>query len=155
MLNSLSGTLGATSCEWKVGHFWPSCTLRCKLPANERGEGFELESYEGADLAEKRLSSFVIDSKFLFNVNDTPNGYRGCINEHGMAKIACCGTVHKYLPVSEMFATFEQVFGLLRDPLDENRWKIKFTDISFQLLARGISEAPSLSLTAQNAITQC
>ena len=130
------------------------------MPNTEQSsrDGFTFEAHDGCENCAKRLASFVTDLGLVFNANDTPNGYRGRINEHGMAKIAVCGTVHKCTLASayEICGVFEQLFGLLRDPLDNNRWKIKFTDLSIQLptVSNPSHSHQCLSNTATNEIMQ-
>ena len=159
MLNGLQGTTAISATRtWSADHFWPECRLRCKLPDSEQSGdgGFTFETHEGSESCEKRLSSFVTELGLVFNANDTPSGYRGRINEHGMAKVAACGTIHKHASSGafEVCGVFEQLFGLLRDPLDNNRWKIKFSDLSVQLpsISDHSHSQPSLSVTAANEI---
>ena len=158
MLNSLTGKLNQLSdaSVWSIHHFWPECRMRCKLPVDETGKEFTFETYEGSKLCEKRLASFVTELHLVFNANDTPSGYRGRINKHGMAKVLVCGTVHKCEALGglKMFATFEQIFGLLKDPIDDNRWKIKFTDLSMTLITDGGHSVPCLSITSVKEIMQ-
>uniref|UniRef100_H2YJE3 Uncharacterized protein n=1 Tax=Ciona savignyi TaxID=51511 RepID=H2YJE3_CIOSA len=98
--------------DWKPDHFTPDCFLECS---------------NGVDTVERHIGGLVTHDKFMemvcrdnviFNVNSTPTGHRACINEYGMAKVAACGTVHRYITESQstLVGIFEQLFGLIRDP---------------------------------------
>uniref|UniRef100_A0A671SXR1 Uncharacterized protein n=1 Tax=Sinocyclocheilus anshuiensis TaxID=1608454 RepID=A0A671SXR1_9TELE len=59
-----------------------------------------------------------------------------CISSaHGLVLVAIAGTIHRD---NACLGIFEKVFGLIRSPMDNNRWKIKIVNIKVE---------------AQNAIT--
>ena len=129
MLNSLSGGSFSPASEWTEKHFWPDCVFNYQLTDHEKSV---TERHEGASVVTERLRSLVTDFNFVFNANDTPNGYRGQITTHGLAEVGACGTIHRMAAKnsSPPCAIFEQAFGLMRDPSEDNRWKIKFTNLS-------------------------
>lgn len=80
-------------------------------------------------------------------MNTLPNGYKGSISAHGIAKVGACGSMHKVqhrgTPGSaaggepgpgELIGIFEQYFGLVRDPADDNRWKIKISQLKIKII---------------------
>lgn len=102
-----------------------------------RNEDVECQNYTGSQLAYEKLASTITQGQIVLNVNDHEEGYRGVLSAHGLAKVAVCGTIHQ-LPRSSsdsghFIGVFEQSFGLLRDPADQNRWKIKYTELKMKL----------------------
>uniref|UniRef100_A0A673Y9K3 Uncharacterized protein n=1 Tax=Salmo trutta TaxID=8032 RepID=A0A673Y9K3_SALTR len=53
----------------------------------------------------------------------TKSGLKALSSPHGLALVAVAGTIHRD---RECVGIYEQAFGLLRSPLDQNKWKIKF-----------------------------
>lgn len=70
-----------------------------------------------------RLLALVRDERLLLSPNLEPSGLKALSSPHGLALVAVAGTIHRD---RECIGIYEQAFGLLRSPLDQNKWKIKF-----------------------------
>ena len=73
----------------------------------------------------------------------TRDGISGFVDSHGLALITACGTLHNTAS-SVVCGTFQQQFGLIRDPDLGNNWKIKFTYANL-VSKESVSQQPTLA----------
>ena len=109
-----------------------------------------MDQYDGAEIVAERFRSLVLAEGLLFNPNVEDDGTKGVTEPHGLVMVIVCGTIHRQ---GSCMGVFEQRFGLVRDILNANNWKIKFTDMNVK--GEPVNEMPSLG-GASNfpAITQ-
>ena len=88
------------------------------------------ETFSGAVLITERLSALVRDEQLIFNPNLESTGFKGSSDPHGRRVIDVCGTLHHE---DLVIGLFEQKFALVRDPLSENKWKIKMMRLVLML----------------------
>uniref|UniRef100_A0A8C6NS75 Chromosome 3 open reading frame 38 n=1 Tax=Nothobranchius furzeri TaxID=105023 RepID=A0A8C6NS75_NOTFU len=82
-------------------------------------------------------------------------GWLALASPHGLVLVGVAGTIHRD---SSCLGIFEQTFGLIRSPLDENSWKVKFINLKIKGQdALGGSEvaAPSLSYNSTELQLYC
>jgi hypothetical protein len=124
LLDSLAKTTTeANPPDWGPQHFWRDAklTVQCNEPS-----GLQETMVEGADLVSEKFLSMVVVDRLYFNPNISNDSVRGKQNPHGLVVVQVCGTVHRQ---KEYLGVFEQSFGLIRDPSEENNWKIKFSKL--------------------------
>uniref|UniRef100_A0A674PAF2 Chromosome 3 open reading frame 38 n=1 Tax=Takifugu rubripes TaxID=31033 RepID=A0A674PAF2_TAKRU len=74
-----------------------------------------------------------------------PYGLNVLASPHGLVLVAVAGTIHRD---GVCLGIFEQIFGLISSPLENNRWKIKFVNLKIKgqdALEKKVVAAPSLS----------
>ncbi|XP_029937266.1 uncharacterized protein C3orf38 homolog [Myripristis murdjan] len=125
LLNSQNPSLGQQPQEWGPQHFFPDAKLRLLSCA----EGQRTEEFEGAELVSLRLLALARDERLLLNPNLQPHGLRALVSPHGLVLVAVAGTIHRD---SACLGVYEQIFGLIRSPLDDNSWKIKFVNLKIR-----------------------
>uniref|UniRef100_A0A3B4CPT3 Uncharacterized protein n=1 Tax=Pygocentrus nattereri TaxID=42514 RepID=A0A3B4CPT3_PYGNA len=59
----------------------------------------------------------------------TALGLKCLSTPHGLVLVAVAGTIHRE---NVCLGIFEEVFGLIRDPLDGNRWKVKLVHLKIK-----------------------
>jgi hypothetical protein len=73
---------------------------------------------------------FIYETQTKYNPRFNPTllhgGVQGLLHNNGSATIQACGTFHLQ---DESSGEFEQLFSLVRDPLTNNSWKIKYTEL--------------------------
>ncbi|XP_002119870.2 uncharacterized protein C3orf38 homolog [Ciona intestinalis] len=145
VLNGQMNEINTSS--WSSDHFTPDCVLECSNNTDT------VEQFYGAEETYDKFTRMIRSDRVLFNVNTTPNGHRAVINPHGLAKVAACGTLHQYTADNHscLVGIFEQLFGLIRDPNDQNRWKIKFSKLLVKLTGN-YNEANGLSSSLQEQL---
>ncbi|XP_038067121.1 uncharacterized protein C3orf38 homolog isoform X2 [Patiria miniata] len=125
-LNMLGRAMASdTPSVWGPHHFWEDCKLRLCITTSEQRD----ERFFGAECVSQRFQSFVRDEGLIFNPNISHEGTQGLDDPHGLVMVRVCGTVHRF---NECLGLFEQQFGLIRDPLKENNWKIKFIEMKMK-----------------------
>lgn len=85
-----------------------------------------MEEYLGAELVSLRLLSLVKEENLFLNPNLNAGGVRCAVSRHGLVVVAVAGTVHRS---TSCLGIFEQIFGLIRCPFNNNTWKIKFVNL--------------------------
>jgi hypothetical protein len=117
--------------DWGPQHFWQDAklTVQCEEPS-----GLQETTVEGADLVSEKFLSMVVVDRLYFNPNISPDSVKGKQNPHGLVVVLVCGTVHRQ---KEYLGVFEQSFGLIRDPSEENNWKIKFSKLMLKASGSG------------------
>ncbi|XP_072301203.1 uncharacterized protein C3orf38 homolog [Eucyclogobius newberryi] len=124
LLNSQNPALGQEPQNWGPNHFWPDAKLR--LLARTCGE--QMDEFAGADLVSLRLLALTREERLQLNPNLEANGLRAMSSPHGLVLVAVAGTIHRDTSV---MGIFEQIFGLIKSPLDNN-WKIKFINLKIR-----------------------
>ena len=122
MLNGVSSALHQVGSDPRMTfgpqHFWPDAQLSIyTLPMGGH------EEHTGPDDVSQALA-LLISSGIYFNANLDIDGVKGLMNPHGSVVITVAGTTHKG---PECTGVFKQCFGLVKDPMMENNWRIKFT----------------------------
>ncbi|KAL6484784.1 hypothetical protein MHYP_G00068290 [Metynnis hypsauchen] len=125
LLNSLNPATGQLVQEWGPQHFWGDVRL---LLLSHIGEQ-QRDEYHGAELVSQRLSALVWEEKLIFCPNLEHSSLKCLSTPHGLVLVAVAGTIHRE---NVCLGVFEEVFGLIRDPLDGNRWKIKFVHLKIK-----------------------
>lgn len=107
-----------TKQDWGPQHFWGDV----KLLLLSHSQVQQKEEFHGAELVSQRLLALALEERLLFCPNLEETGLKCVATPHGLVLVAVAGTVHRE---SDCLGVFEQVFGLIRDPLDNSSWKIK------------------------------
>uniref|UniRef100_A0A1A8IVV9 Chromosome 3 open reading frame 38 n=1 Tax=Nothobranchius kuhntae TaxID=321403 RepID=A0A1A8IVV9_NOTKU len=151
LLNSQNPSLGHQPLQWGPQHFWPDVKLRLLSRTNVE----EMEEFTGAELVSLRLLALTGGERLHFSPNLEPHGIKALASPHGLVLVGVAGTIHRD---SSCLGIFEQTFGLIRSPLDENSWKVKFINLKIKGQdALGGSEvaAPSLSYNSTELQLYC
>jgi hypothetical protein len=88
----------------------------------------------------ERLFLMRMQYNLFFNPNLSADGVQGRVDLHGLVLVFVCGTLHVE---GTCVGVFEQVFGLVRDPLTDNNWKIKNSEINLKS-QNGVTAMPTL-----------
>ncbi|KAG7241675.1 hypothetical protein INR49_025140 [Caranx melampygus] len=146
LLNSQNPSLGQQPQDWGPQHFWPDG----KLPGSE-----QMDEFLGAELVSLRLLALTKEEHLLLSPNLEPHGLRTLVSPHGLVLVAVAGTIHRD---AACLGIFEQIFGLIRSPLENNSWKIKFINLKIRgqdaLEGAGVT-APSLSYNSSELQLLC
>ncbi|XP_051870799.1 uncharacterized protein C3orf38-like isoform X1 [Pristis pectinata] len=122
LLNSQNPLEKEHSTEWGPQHFWEDAKLKFSYRTLEE----QMEEYTGAVMVSLRLLALTKDEHLFLNPNLTDGGLKCIHSPHGLVIIAVAGTIHR---ASICLGVFEQIFGLIRCPKNENNWKMKFIDL--------------------------
>uniref|UniRef100_A0A3B1J2P6 Chromosome 3 open reading frame 38 n=1 Tax=Astyanax mexicanus TaxID=7994 RepID=A0A3B1J2P6_ASTMX len=125
LFNSLNPTAGLPVQDWGPQHFWGDAKLFILSCTGEQ----EQDEYYGAELVSRRLSALVWEEKLIFCPNLEQSGLKCLSTPHGLVLVAVAGTIHRE---NLCLGIFEQVFGLIRDPLEGNRWKMKYVHLKIK-----------------------
>ena len=117
-------------------HFWENCTLKLVSKTPEVSE----DNYEGRVLVAQRLQALAREELLIFNPNISAEGVKVRSDPHGLLIIMVCGTIHQH---NNCLGIFQQLFGLVRSPLNENTWKVKMTQL--QLCSSRVTAIPKLT----------
>ncbi|XP_062862468.1 uncharacterized protein C3orf38 homolog [Trichomycterus rosablanca] len=120
--NSQNPLAGQPVQDWGPQHFWNDAKL---LLVSHTGN-HQREEFLGAELMSQRLFALVGQEQLLFCPNLEQEGLKCLTSPHGLVLVAVAGTIHR---TSTCLGIFEQVFGLIRDPLENNRWKIQLVHL--------------------------
>lgn len=142
MLNSHNTDLNQTPTDtFGPHHFFAECVFKLRIVSSD----IQDHTYTGSGLVCQRFLAFVQEEKLIFNPNTDRNGLQGKSEAHGCVLVMVCGTVHRS---DQCLGTYEQSFGLVRDPMAENNWKIKFTNLKVQ--AGQVGQTPPTLPTRDN-----
>ncbi|KAM4608401.1 uncharacterized protein C3orf38 homolog [Polymixia lowei] len=145
LLNNQNPSQGKQPQDWGPQHFWPDVKL-CLLSSTDSQQ---VEDFQGAELVSLRLLAMARDEHLLFCPNLEPHGLKARCSPHGPVLVAVAGTIHRG---TDCLGIYEQVFGLIRSPLDDNSWKIKFVQLKIRgPNALGGAEMTSPSLTCDSS----
>ncbi|XP_048020275.1 uncharacterized protein C3orf38 homolog [Megalobrama amblycephala] len=125
LLNSQNPSQGHPAQDWGPQHFWEDVRLRLLLCSGEQ----RVDEFNGAELVSKRLHALAGEERLLFCPNLEGYGLKCISSAHGLVIVAVAGTIHRD---NACLGIFEQVFGLIRSPMDNNRWKIKYVYIKVE-----------------------
>lgn len=125
LMNSQNPSLGQQPQDWGPQHFWPDVKLRLF----SRTSSEQMEDFLGAELVSLRLLALPKEERLLFSPNLEPFGLKALASPHGLVLVAVAGTIHRD---AACLGIFEQIFGLIRSPLDNNSWKIKFVNLKIK-----------------------
>ncbi|PWA31254.1 hypothetical protein CCH79_00002888, partial [Gambusia affinis] len=125
LLNSQNPSLGQQPQDWGPQHFWPDVKLRLLSRATTE----QMEEFQGAELVSLRLLALTSREHLIFSPNMDPQGLRAVASPHGLVLVGVAGTIHRD---QSCLGIFEQIFGLIRSPLNENSWKIKFVNLKIR-----------------------
>lgn len=116
-----NGHLSNANAEDNFGphHFWRDCQLKLHTPQYEN-------LVEGSTAVSDKLLFLIGQHQLYFNPFDAQQGIRSFIEPHGLVVILVCGGLHHG---DHCVGVYEQKFGLIRDPMAGNNWKIKFTEL--------------------------
>lgn len=107
-------------------HFWPKCSLQAQLytPAEVKEV-----SASGANDVAIFLSNLIIIDKFYFQANESRDSIILEEDHHGLVKIVIRGILHQH---SNCVGLFDSAFGLVKNPLFENTYKIQLIKLKMQ-----------------------
>lgn len=125
ILNSQNPSLGQQPQDWGPQHFWPDVKLRLL----SRTGSEQMDEFLGSELVSLRLLSLTRDERLLLSPNLESHGLRTLCSPHGLVLVAVAGTIHRD---STCLGIFEQIFGIIRSPLEKNTWKIKFINLKIR-----------------------
>ncbi|TNN79389.1 putative protein C3orf38 [Liparis tanakae] len=125
LLNSHNPSLGQPPQDWGPQHFWPDV----KLHLLSRAGSEQMEDFLGAELVSLRLLALTREEHLVLSPNLQPQGLRTLASPHGLVLVAVAGTIHRD---KTCLGIFEQIFGLIRSPLENNSWKIKFVNLKIK-----------------------
>lgn len=125
LLNSQNPQAAQPVQDWGPQHFWSDAKLLLLSHATVQ----QKEEFLGAELVSQRLFALVWEERLLFCPNLEQTGLKCVSTPHGLVLVAVAGTIHRE---SNCLGVFEQVFGLIRSPLDDNRWKIKYVHLKIK-----------------------
>ncbi|XP_051815407.1 uncharacterized protein C3orf38 homolog [Acanthochromis polyacanthus] len=106
-----------------------------KVTGNDRTGIEQMEEFLGAELVSLRLLALSRDERLLFSPNPEPCGLKALASPHGLVLVAVAGTIHRD---EVCLGIFEQIFGLIRSPLDNNSWKIKSVNLKSKVRRRSV-----------------
>ena len=135
LLNS-ENPLCSGSGDFGPHHFWENCTLKLVSKTPDVSE----DNYEGSVLVAQRLQALAREELLIFNPNVSAEGVKVRSDPHGLLIIMVCGTIHQH---NNCLGIFQQLFGLVRSPLNENTWKVKMTQL--QLCSSRVTAVPKLT----------
>lgn len=122
LLNSQNPLSGQAKGEWGPQHFWEDVVLKFSYCTSEQN----MEEYRGSAMTSLRLLALVREENLLLCPNVDGGGIK-CVNSpHGLVVVAVAGTVHRD---TLCLGIFEQIFGLIRSPHENNAFKIKFVNL--------------------------
>ncbi|XP_062288008.1 uncharacterized protein C3orf38 homolog [Scomber scombrus] len=148
LLNSQNLSLGQEPQDWGPQHFWPDVKLHLLARAGSE----QSEEFLGAELVSLRLLALTREERLLLSPNMEPHGLKVLASPHGLVLVAVAGTIHRD---TACLGIFEQIFGLIRSPLEKNSWKIKFVNLKIRGQdALGGSEIAAPALTYNSSELQ-
>lgn len=113
------------------------------------------EKFLGAELVNLRLLALTKEERLVLSPNLEPYGLNVLASPHGLVLVAVAGTIHRD---GVCLGIFEQIFGLISPPLENNRWKIKFVNLKIKgqdALEKKVVAAPSLSFNSAELQLLC
>ncbi len=115
----------------------------------------QMEDFLGAELVNLRLLALTRDERLLLSPNLEPLGLKVLASPHGLVLVAVAGTIHRD---AACLGIFEKIFGLIRSPLENNSWKIKFVNLKIRgqdALSGTEAAAPALTYNSTDLQLLC
>lgn len=112
---------------------------RMKLALQDKNCTDITEAHNSTDIVEV-LRDIKMKYNFKFLPNLTPDAIRYKADVHGQVMVMVGGTLHTN--ASQVVGLFEQMFLLIRDPSDNNNWKVKNSNVMLRS-SNAIEGAPS------------
>ena len=125
--------------EWGAHNFYPDCRLMMVLKTTKVSS---TDTFEGADVVRQRLEALVRHEDIQFNPNLGVGGIKSWMDKDNLVIVLVCGSLHKD---GAAIGIFEQKFGLIRDPLMDNSWRIRITEL--KIFEQAINRLPTLEDT--------
>ncbi|XP_068185919.1 uncharacterized protein C3orf38 homolog [Antennarius striatus] len=151
LLNSQNLSLGQQPENWGPQHFWPNVRLRLLTRTGSE----QIEEFEGAEMVNLRLLAMASEERLFFSPNLESHGLKVLVSPHGLLLVAVAGTIHRD---GSCLGIFEQIFGLISSPLQDNNWKIKFVNLKIRgqdALSGTEVVAPALSYNSTDLQLLC
>ncbi|XP_059198234.1 uncharacterized protein C3orf38 homolog [Centropristis striata] len=151
LLNSHNPSLGQPPQDWGPQHFWPDVKLRLLTRTGSE----QMEEFLGAELVSLRLVALTRDEQLLLSPNLEPRGLKTLASPHGLVLVAVAGTIHRN---QACLGIFENVFGLIRSPLENHSWKIKSVNLKIrgqEALGGAETSAPALTYNSSELQLLC
>ncbi|XP_043928076.1 uncharacterized protein C3orf38 homolog [Protopterus annectens] len=123
--NSQNPTLNMEQETWGPQHFWEDTKLNFLYYTSVQN----CEEFLGSEISSHRLLSLVKDEHLFFNPNMDGGGLKCACSPYGLVVVAVAGTIHRG---TVCLGVFEQIFGLIRAPLEGSNWKIKFVNLNIK-----------------------
>lgn len=115
----------------------------------------QTEDFLGAELVHLRLLAMTKDERLFLSPNLEPHGLKALASPHGLVQVGVAGTIHRD---GVCLGIFEQIFGLISSPLENNSWKIKIIHLRIRgrdALEGNEGAAPSLSYNSSELQLLC
>jgi hypothetical protein len=127
--------------HFKLGieKFWQDCSM-C-LDISSGSDCFRHEIQNSAVDVVKWICDTKTHDNLYFKPNLSHEGVKGRRDVHGRVMFLVCGTLHQ---PDRCVGIFEQLFGLVRDPSTNDKWKIKFTNLNLKGTS-AVTKPPSLA----------
>lgn len=119
-INSHNPVLQKTAQDFGPQHFWDDVYLVLTSETPDPSQ----ERFSSPFVVSQRFLAFAREELLLFNPNISQEGVFVRSDPHGLVMILVCGTIHRN---NECLGTFQQTFGIVKDPRFENNWKIKMS----------------------------
>lgn len=140
-LNSHNPTSQTTALDFGPQHFWDDAYLVILSETPEPNQA----KFSTPFVVSQRFLAFTRDEQVLFNPNISGEGVFVRSDPHGLVMVLVCGTVHRN---NECLGTFQQTFGIVKDPRFENNWKIKTS--SMKVRTAKVTVTPRLEENPEN-----
>uniref|UniRef100_A0A672TAI7 Uncharacterized protein n=1 Tax=Sinocyclocheilus grahami TaxID=75366 RepID=A0A672TAI7_SINGR len=104
-------------------------------------------------LTRRTIEHWASGEHLLFCPNLEGQGLKCISSAHGLVLVAIAGTIHRD---NACLGIFEKVFGLIRSPMDNNRWKIKIVNMKVEAQS-GITDRqlPVITYDSKELLSLC
>uniref|UniRef100_A0A069DS40 Uncharacterized protein n=1 Tax=Panstrongylus megistus TaxID=65343 RepID=A0A069DS40_9HEMI len=113
----------------KEEDFWCDAKLYIKLM---QGSNIIADySSEGSKECFSLIKQICKEHSLCFSPNLCEEGTRGISEPHGVVLVMSCGTLHS-ANGHHCVGLYEQIFGLIKDPMSDSNWKIKGSKLALR-----------------------
>ncbi|TRY54344.1 hypothetical protein DNTS_011110 [Danionella cerebrum] len=148
LLNSQNPSQVRSTQDWGPQHFWPDVSLQLHLSTGEQRS----EEFSGAEIVSQRLQALAAHERLLFCPNLEAHGLKCVSSAHGLVVVGVAGTIHR----DDVFlGIFEEIFGLIRSPTENNRWKIKMVKLKVEAQGGITDRPPAVSFRSTELLSLC
>uniref|UniRef100_A0A0V0G992 Uncharacterized protein n=1 Tax=Triatoma dimidiata TaxID=72491 RepID=A0A0V0G992_TRIDM len=113
----------------KEEDFWCDAKLYIKL--TEGSNVIADYSSEGSKECFSLIRQICQEHSLFFSPNLCEEGTRGISEPHGVVLVMSCGTLHS-ANGHHCVGLYEQMFGLIKDPMSDSNWKIKGSKLALR-----------------------